>query len=590
MFILLSVLLPVLRPASTRAEFKNITACSSGGIGRRVGLKIQSGLNLGASSSLAWSKLKDPAFCRVFFMLLTLWFSTLACRTVSPFVNLCKEISKKKIFEIIVYMRFLFLRRILMQVHKTQDYISFGYNQQLNDKLVSKIQNAKKNKEYLTTLLKLNNLTNDTENLLRKAEKNKRYALVNKLADVFIEFKTFLAINIERIFPNLNYTAIESASYLQEIAKEQIENPEHWLCAVASGLTTSLMYDSYNEEDNAHQIIGILPEGMSIEEFLAQNGLTPADGSAENNKKEVDKNKDKKKEKNEKRGKEFVKEYIPTESSKLGFASLGGMKNLKKLLNDRILTALKNPELAKLDEIEYGKKMPKGILLYGPPGCGKTTIVEHLSTEAGVPLLKLEAGTLGSKYIHETSERIDAAFDYAESRAKEKPVLLFLDDADALLLDRGMTSSESRMEEMSSFLNRIQKAGENNVIFVAATNKYDLLDEAVKSRFQEQIFVDLPDKDARKAIIKLFMEQRSKGRELANDNTALEYLALKTDGFPIRALKMISDKASLEALNDGRRNIKTKDFDKIIAKSQNMKVKSNEYKTKNDRTPIGFHQ
>ena len=117
----------------------------------------------------------------------------------------------------------------------------------------------------------------------------------------------------------------------------------------------------------------------------------------------------------------------------------------------------------------HGKAQP------GPPGCGKTTIVQHLSTEAGVPLLMLEPGKLGSKYIHETSQNIDAAFDYAESLAKEnKPVLMFMDDADSMLMSRN-SQSGSHTEEMASFLNRIQRAGDKNVIFVAATNKYDLL-------------------------------------------------------------------------------------------------------------------
>ena len=461
-----------------------------------------------------------------------------------------------------------------MHIQRVQTSVGFGYNQQLNDQLVNKIQNAGKNKEFLGTLLKLNTLANDTENLLREAEKSKRSALLNKLTDLFIEFKILLATNVEKMFPTLHYTATESSSYMEEIANRKIQNPDHWLCDAASELMSSI------EEDGVTtKIMGILPAGMTIEEFLAKQGIAPIANNSAYKETGVAATK----------GKDFVKEYIPTESAKLGFASLGGMKDLKKLLNDRILTALKNPEQAKLDEIEYGKKVPKGILLYGPPGCGKTTIIEHLSAEAGVPLLKLEAGTLGSKYIHETSERIDAAFDYAEARAKNKPVLLFLDDADALLMDRSLSTSGSRTEEMSSFLNRIQKAGDSNVIFVAATNKYDLLDEAVKSRFQEQIFVDLPDKEARKSIIKLFMNGRSKGRELAADEEALEHIAENTERFPIRALRMIADKASLEALNDGRRNIKAEDFDKIIAESQNMKVRSNEYKTKNDRRPIGYN-
>ena len=447
-----------------------------------------------------------------------------------------------------------------MQVQRTQGQLNFGYNQQLNKVLISKCENAKKNKEFWNTLLKFNNITNETEMLLREAEKAKNISLVNKLSDIFLNFKYLFAGTMDEMFPKLNYSIVEAETYDAEAKARHIKNPDHWLNCMA--------HDLRNNDDNTPILQRVEKNINNIQEME----------NTEADKTEIS------------TGKNFVIEYTPTDEAKKGFASLGGMKELKQLLSDRILTALKDPKQAKLDEIEYGKKIPKGILLYGPPGCGKTTIVKHLSTEAGVPLLMLESGKLGSKYIHETSARINAAFDYAESLAKDdKPVLVFMDDADSMLLDRSIAKSDSKTEEMASFLNRIQNAGDNNVIFVAATNQYDLLDEAIKSRFQEQIFVDLPDKEARKSIVKLFMSQRTKGKELSENDNALEHIAQKTEGFPIRAIKMISDKASLEALNDGRRNIKAEDFDKIIAQSQNMKVKAGKYKAKNDRPLIGYN-
>ena len=460
-----------------------------------------------------------------------------------------------------------------MRADRIQGNINFGYNQQLNKALVTKIEQAKRNKKFLDTLLKLNNLTNETETLVRQAEQDGNHSLRDKLVDnIFIYLKTLTAQNIDRFFPKLKYAETESVTYMQEAATRGLDSPENWLRYTADNLAV--------QGNSGKDVLNIVvPKGMTPEEFIKILGLDSeaaeikARGEAEKIL----------------AGSECVREYIPTEFAKLGFASLGGMQDLKKMLNERIVNALKNPAQAKADEEEYGKQILRRVLLYGPPGCGKTTIAEHLSTEAGVPLLKLEAGTLGSSYIHETSARIDAAFDYAENMAKDKPVIVFLDDADSLLLNRDLSNSPGSTEEMSSFLNRIQKAGDNNVIFIAATNKYDLLDEAIKSRFQEQIFVDLPDKDARKSILKLFLEQRSKGKELAENDEGLESIAQKTEQFPIRALKTITEKASLAALSDGRRNIKAEDFYKVIDDSQNMKIRSENYKTKHDRKPIGYN-
>ena len=194
-----------------------------------------------------------------------------------------------------------------------------------------------------------------------------------------------------------------------------------------------------------------------------------------------------------------------------------------------------------------------------------------MSTEAGVPLLKLESGSLKSPYYHETSKNIDAAFDYAESIATpEKPVLVMIDDADSFFTARTSDTKQFEGEEMTTFLNRIQRAPEHNVMVAATTNRYDIMDEAVKSRFDEQIYVGLPDLEARKSIIKLFMNQRGKGKALAADEKAVEEVAKKFEGFPIRAIKMLSDKASLEALSDGRRDITSADFDKVISKTPKL--------------------
>lgn len=475
-----------------------------------------------------------------------------------------------------------------MRIEKNQSNTNFGYNKLLNKMVIGALKNSTHDKAYCDAMLKMNTLANSTENMIRKADKLNDQSLVDKLVDIFLHTKVFFANVVNETFPTLNYLDNEIASYKKEAEDAGIQSPEHWLNTTVTELSTPL-------EDSVPQVLQymILPASyLPNTEYETEEEYDEAAlGGINNAQAPKITQKDSDMAKSVAKGKDLVKEYVPTEISKKGFEALGGMKELKELLNERIVNILKDPQQAKLDEIEYGKKIPKGILLYGPPGCGKTTITEHLSTEADVPLLKLEVGSLGSKYIHETSENIDAAFDYAEYKAKieNKPVLLFIDDADAMFSER-QSGDDTHTEELSTFLNRIQKSSDNNIMVIAATNKYDLLDEAIRSRFEEQILVNLPDKDARKSIIKKFMESRAKGIALSQDEKSLEELAEKTSNFSIRTMKMMADKASLTALKDGRRDINASDWEKIIKDSEKMKVKSNKYETKADRGSIGFAQ
>lgn len=446
-----------------------------------------------------------------------------------------------------------------MQIQRIQRSPNFGYNEQLNAKLIKQLTIHRKNKPFCETLLKLNELTNATEKLVREAEENNRTKLLDKIASVFIDMKGTLCAALDFSFPKLHYCEYEAATFADEIEKRGLKDDEnHWLNALLNEIQT-----------NSTKIITL----NDLPEEIQANILT----KMEENSEKITK------------GKSLVKIYTPTENMKNGFASLGGMQELKEKLNDRIVGMLKDPEQAKLDFEEYGKKSPKGILMYGPPGCGKTTITQALSVEAGVPLLQVEVGKIGSPYIHEMSMNIDAIFDYAESiTSKNKPTILFIDDADALFGERSGNSGSHHQEELSTFLNRVQRAGENNIVVIAATNRKDIMDEAIVSRFEEQIEVPLPDKEARKSVIKMFMESRKKGLSLANDKDALSEIAEKTDRFSIRTLKNLAELASMKALKDGRRDIKKEDWFQVINENQHQKTNPDIYREKGGRTPIGF--
>ena len=348
-----------------------------------------------------------------------------------------------------------------MKILKIENNTAFGNNKQLNRELIAKLKASKENQGYMSELQRLNNYINKFEKWLRKIEDEGNMPVtVSDMGDVFVTLKSSFCDWISDIFPELKYASREYKSYKTEMDKRGIGSTRHWL----RGITTDIEM-THNIEDIDNEMSKTERNKDCDNALLDDLKKMP--------------------------GAEFVTEYVPTSFVKRGFAGLGGMNELKELLNERIIGFLKNPEQAKLDEIEYGIEIPKGILMYGPQGCGKTTIVEVLSVEAGVPLLKVSSAKTGSKYIHETSERTGQAFEYAQEYAKKikKPVILMIDDADGLLATRGENAQRHHAEEMSTFLDCIQNAGENNVVVIAATNKYDLIDDAAKSRFEEQILI-----------------------------------------------------------------------------------------------------
>ncbi len=484
-----------------------------------------------------------------------------------------------------------------MQVQNIQsNKTTFGYNSLLNADFVRTLESQKKNKAYYSYIKDLVLTTNKAERELREAEKKDKPYLQSFLIATFLPTKILLTNMINTLFPTFQYRKKEIESYAEEIKQsEEIQkDPSHWMNMLVATL------NEHQKQDEAAKMADVLSTIMHEifpEQKFDFSGLSPMfkqhylDNEDEDVPTEFDDDIKEVRNLNSsiKLGKEKVVEYVPTPQAERGFDGLGGMKELKETLNDKIVGVLRNPKQAKLDNIEYGKKIPKGLLLYGPPGCGKTTVVEHLSTEAGVPLLKLESGSLKSSYWHETSKNIDAAFDYAESMATpDKPVLLMIDDADSFFTERNNHTEQFQAEELTTFLNRIQKAAENNVMVVATTNKYDIMDPAVRSRFDEQIYVGLPDKEARVSILQMLLNQRTKGMNLAENETEVGKVADKLEKFAIREIIGITNRAAMLALKDGRRDIAAEDYAKIIEESQNLKVKEELYKTNATRKPIGF--
>lgn len=164
---------------------------------------------------------------------------------------------------------------------------------------------------------------------------------------------------------------------------------------------------------------------------------------------------------------------------------LAGREDLAAFFNEHIVDIVQNRERYKALGIDF----PSAVVLHGPPGCGKTFAVDRLVDYLGWPSFQIDASSVASPYIHETSKKVAEVFDKAMQNA---PSVLVIDEMEAFLADREMGSGHHRVEEVAEFLRRIPEAAKNDVLIVAMTNRVEMIDPAIlrRGRFDHVINVD----------------------------------------------------------------------------------------------------
>lgn len=164
---------------------------------------------------------------------------------------------------------------------------------------------------------------------------------------------------------------------------------------------------------------------------------------------------------------------------------LPGRYDLASFFNEHVVDIVQNSERYKVLGIEF----PSAVVLHGPPGCGKTFAVERLVEFLGWPSFQIDASSIASPYIHETSKKVAEMFDKAIENA---PSVLVIDEMEAFLANRELGSGHHRVEEVAEFLRRIPEAVNNNVLIIAMTNRIDMIDPAIlrRGRFDHVIKVD----------------------------------------------------------------------------------------------------
>lgn len=186
-----------------------------------------------------------------------------------------------------------------------------------------------------------------------------------------------------------------------------------------------------------------------------------------------------------------------TPKTKSGFR-LAGRPGLESFLREHVIDIVENQELYSALGIDF----PSAIILHGPPGCGKTFAVERLVEHLGWPSFSIQASSVASPYIHETSRKVSEVFAKAIESA---PSVLVIDEMEAFLADRlyAAGSGHHRIEEIAEFLRRIPEAAAKSVLVVAMTNRIEMIDPAIlrRGRFDHVVKVDMPSEDEVQALL-----------------------------------------------------------------------------------------
>lgn len=222
--------------------------------------------------------------------------------------------------------------------------------------------------------------------------------------------------------------------------------------------------------------------------------------------------------------------------------SLPGRPQLEDFFNEHVVDIVRNRDRYKALGIDF----PGAIALHGPPGCGKTFAVDALVEFLGWPSFQIDASSVASPFIHETSRKVTEVFDKAMANS---PSVLVIDEMESFLADREMGSGHHRVEEVAEFLRRIPEATKNDVLIIAMTNRIDMIDPAImrRGRFDHVISVDFASEEEVKALLEKLVVRLPK-----DDDVDIEPIARKLAQRPLSDVAFVVREGARLAARGGR--------------------------------------
>ncbi|MFA6367372.1 MAG: ATP-dependent zinc metalloprotease FtsH [Bacteroidales bacterium] len=284
-------------------------------------------------------------------------------------------------------------------------------------------------------------------------------------------------------------------------------------------------------------------------------------------------------------GKSKARLYDKDNDVKFTFADVAGLEGAKLEVME-IVDFLKNPK----KYTDLGGKIPKGALLVGLPGTGKTLLAKAVAGEAKVPFFSISGSDFVEMFVGVGASRVRDLFKTAKEKA---PCIIFIDEIDAIGRARGKNlasgSNDERENTLNQLLTEMDGFGTNaGVIIIAATNRADVLDKALlrAGRFDRQIYVDLPDLEERKAIFKV----HTKNLKYDKKDVDINFLAKQTPGFSGADIANVCNESALIAARHNKKLITKQDFLDAVDRIVGGLEKKNKVIAPNEKKTIAYHE